>query len=965
MFRYIITGLVIACIFTGLFITRAAGQAPGMLQNAYLHLEADSARQWLVTSHYLSYHPYPQTARQQELLPHAVSSRYGVTAYADAGNGQVGLWVKNLRFFPQYIRHADDGLAVEMNRYPNDHCQQALETQIVPVFRARIRQDFITQFHYLLLKDYEERIQEMYEAVAKKIARRAVIPLFSASVYRPQETIPKKYKIHFKEQTRHYVHSLKTYADTARHELESDKRKEQELVSKYKAARAAAQGAEKKKLAKKQKASRKKLKRVAVVSKRKTRLNRKDYSSFAAKFRKEKRRYAKADKRFVRFLDGRVKKPNPRKEILSYDQLELHVDVGNMLLADTGGIIDFNARVLAGREAYLSVYADTVHGIRMPGMIRLENADNCTEIDPYRFYRERFELIRALKIPDMKYYYSPAYKTTTSHTFTLYFDKNKSDYTRADIEPIVQYLQANKQSIVHADVTGFSSVEGPEERNIQLQQSRMQALLQLLQAVNEDSITTTTAAGENWEMFYQQIVGSAYSSWKQKSKEEVKRLLENEKNNRELEPLLSQQRRAVIKLTTATVISFEQKMHLAADAYTKAMIIWQSAASREQQKETALRQIIGIRYYVENALHYKPASAHAGQGQTNPCGVFSTSLPAQMHIADFYRVAAMYERGRKPLCQSMEEVVRQAHQTAMQLIVSAEKHPALQKKYITQCTDIQKFAYHHIIRGNLPLSLFCELNYPDTLEVYEPMQINRLSFALFANKPATQCLPEETLLEQANSLHYRLLYRKIFKYKTASAVDLYEFLYISVARWDEVHGDFYDLTVDEKVMAKLLSWLKSATKDVCSVRIQELEVSFHNKNAYYQAYRKNNIAKAYAALQVVYSHFMQHAHETSDEMALKLAKHFMSYCPKIMNVWSWSFDLLEPRINKADVDPQLYRYYLLNLAVYKSSFGQEIVNAHGRMSHREWCSLFTQAYDIALQWPTRTHLKQMYCEVCK
>lgn len=130
--------------------------------------------------------------------------------------------------------------------------------------------------------------------------------------------------------------------------------------------------------------------------------------------------------------------------------------------------------------------------------------------------------------------------------FTIPFAKNKAEYSAKDLEPLRDSLRLTDFTIHAIDIQAYSSVEGTEEHNIELQQQRAASILRALQSYQRPDIATTVEANENWVEFLNDIANSPYRRLADLSKEDVKAKLRDPAVQERLEPMLAQHRKALI-----------------------------------------------------------------------------------------------------------------------------------------------------------------------------------------------------------------------------------------------------------------------------------------------------------------------------------------------------------------------------------------------------------------------------------
>lgn len=132
--------------------------------------------------------------------------------------------------------------------------------------------------------------------------------------------------------------------------------------------------------------------------------------------------------------------------------------------------------------------------------------------------------------------------------FEIPFERNKAAYSNSDIKPLYDSLKLTNFTIQNISIRAYSSIEGSEERNIQLQQERAQSIANALQSFQTPSITTEIQASENWVDFLNDIAFTPFSNLADLSKVEIKEKLKDKKLQQDLEPYLQKHRKAVIIL---------------------------------------------------------------------------------------------------------------------------------------------------------------------------------------------------------------------------------------------------------------------------------------------------------------------------------------------------------------------------------------------------------------------------------
>ena len=140
--------------------------------------------------------------------------------------------------------------------------------------------------------------------------------------------------------------------------------------------------------------------------------------------------------------------------------------------------------------------------------------------------------------------------------FEIPFEKNKAEYAQADVKPIYDSLLHNDYFIKSISIKAYSSVEGSESNNIQLQERRAQSIVKALQTYQIETIYATIQASENWVELLEDLADSKYVFLKTSSKEEIKAKLENKQLSAELEPYLKKHRKAILHIELEKKIKY-------------------------------------------------------------------------------------------------------------------------------------------------------------------------------------------------------------------------------------------------------------------------------------------------------------------------------------------------------------------------------------------------------------------------
>ncbi len=191
----------------------------------------------------------------------------------------------------------------------------------------------------------------------------------------------------------------------------------------------------------------------------------------------------------------------------------------NVLYLNGNNLCHYNAFVNV--ESYkwdlldMGLYADTI--------IYEAKADTLDNIEKTRTYSKKFKL-------------------------TVPFKKSKIEYSPADIKPLYDSLNLTEFVVKSISIRAYASVEGSTKYNLRLQKGRAKSIVKALQTFQNESISEEISTSENWMEFYEDIQGTEYEYLTYKTKQEIKKLLENKAFAEKLEFILSKQRKGVVEI---------------------------------------------------------------------------------------------------------------------------------------------------------------------------------------------------------------------------------------------------------------------------------------------------------------------------------------------------------------------------------------------------------------------------------
>jgi len=552
--------------------------------------------------------------------------------------------------------------------------------------------------------------------------------------------------------------------------------------------------------------------------------------------------------------------------------------------------------------------------------------------------------------------YHPGTTRTRFRTFTLFFEHNKSDYSRDDIKPILNFLNDSSYVVDQAKVQGFASVEGDSLNNQRLQVERAQILIDLIQKEQEeDSIELLSiATQENWDMFFDQIKKSPFSDWENKSKEDIKSLLENDSIAALMEPILSPERRSVLMLKVREKLDDGKKAEYSYRDFTSAIQRYYSSPVR-QVRISNLNKAAQIRSWVRDTYR-------EGNFSGDPCQFFKERT-SDLDIIDFYEMREDLQKGLEPICQSINDIVRNAHQSIVFQIYSSSKenYPAL----LRQAVDIQNFIFDGLLSGLLPPGFLDLLEYPRQKK-FHYLILNSYYFKHYDAYEMTKKYDPSYFVELPRNVHpvkdlYYYILKEIVLHDEFGMIridpeyfqfEVYEFLaWFSVAPWNEVQGIFFDDEVNEKVMLEQLNRLLDMNTILCDRQVYQLFLDYHIKAALFHYLKEGpDNPSTLASLGQLYHYFYQRRDHLNVKSTLDIVHLFLWYAHNTGNrdLLLYAYDILESQFYSGVNDPQVKSLYMKVKSFYPDRFRNQFARDRQKFSKTEWCNLFFGKHDINL-----------------
>ena len=135
--------------------------------------------------------------------------------------------------------------------------------------------------------------------------------------------------------------------------------------------------------------------------------------------------------------------------------------------------------------------------------------------------------------------------------FNFHFKRGSSSYNYQDLKPVLDSLTEDAFIVLSAKVDAYSSVEGSEKKNKEIQQKRAKSIIEALESKQSTKIHPTINTHTNWPLFHTQIKEiDQLSSLRTLDSVEILKKLKDKEFIKSIEPFLSKQRIAKIDIKT-------------------------------------------------------------------------------------------------------------------------------------------------------------------------------------------------------------------------------------------------------------------------------------------------------------------------------------------------------------------------------------------------------------------------------
>ncbi|MFL5763175.1 MAG: hypothetical protein ACJ77K_04475 [Bacteroidia bacterium] len=207
-----------------------------------------------------------------------------------------------------------------------------------------------------------------------------------------------------------------------------------------------------------------------------------------------------------------------------------------------------------------------------------------------------------LLMPDSAAYFKPPFEPKSESnllTFTVPFEKNKSDYKPADMDPFLNALQEPDFLIEGLYITAYSSIEGDAKANEKLQKKRAESIVKALAGMQQKGVITNVKTLDSWNLFQMECEDGKYDYLTKMPKEKAIAEINGKGLSGELEPVLGKERFAQIIMDVTYDITGPKEEKFSVSKFNQAM------------KKNDLRQCLKIQYYIGKQMRAQKYTTEA------------------------------------------------------------------------------------------------------------------------------------------------------------------------------------------------------------------------------------------------------------------------------------------------------------------------------------------------------------------
>jgi hypothetical protein len=207
-----------------------------------------------------------------------------------------------------------------------------------------------------------------------------------------------------------------------------------------------------------------------------------------------------------------------------------------------------------------------------------------------------------LLMPEDAAYTKPPFEPKSESTllsFTIPFEKNKSDYKPEDLDPFLNALQEPDFFIEGLYITAYSSIEGDASSNATLQKKRAESIIKALSKMQKAGVVTNVKTSDSWSLFQMETEDSKYDYLAKMSKEKAIQEINSKGLATELEPILAKERFAQIVMDVTYDITGAKEEKFSVSKFNQSV------------KKGDLKQAYKIQYFINKQMRDQKYSAEA------------------------------------------------------------------------------------------------------------------------------------------------------------------------------------------------------------------------------------------------------------------------------------------------------------------------------------------------------------------
>lgn len=214
-----------------------------------------------------------------------------------------------------------------------------------------------------------------------------------------------------------------------------------------------------------------------------------------------------------------------------------------------------------------------------------------------------------LLMPEEDAYNKPAFEPkseSTLLTFTVPFEKNKSDYKETDMQPFLEALQEPDFFIEGLYITAYSSIEGDAAANAKLQKKRAESIIKAMSKLQKQGVVTNVKTSDSWNLFQMETEDTKYDYLAKMPKEKAIKEINSKGLAAELEPILSRERFAQIIMDVTYDITGPKEEKFAVSKFNQAL------------KKSDIKQAYKIQYFIGKQMKAQKYSSEVQKKMNIP-----------------------------------------------------------------------------------------------------------------------------------------------------------------------------------------------------------------------------------------------------------------------------------------------------------------------------------------------------------